>query len=284
MQIKPFFDTNTATFSYIIIDESSQSCAIIDSVLDYDLHSGKTSTESADQLVDFITTNHLKTEWILETHIHADHLSAGNYLKEKLGGKTAIGATIVKILPFWTELFNTAADTPLDGSQFDHLLQDEEVIHIGNLALKTLHTPGHTPSCSCYLIEDSLFVGDLLLAPRIGTARADFPNGSAKELFHSIQKIYTLPDATQILTCHDYPQSGNEPEHHSTVGGHKKLNALLNEHTTEAQFVAVRNERDAKLGVPKLLLPAIQINLRAGRFGDADSNGIHYIKTPLNKF
>ena len=284
MQIKPFFDINTATFSYIIIDESSKSCAIIDSVLDYDLHSGKTSTDSAAKIVDFITTHNLKTEWILETHIHADHLSAANYLKETLGGKTAIGSNIVKILPFWTALFNTAADTPLDGSQFDHLLHDEEVIQIGNLSLKTLHTPGHTPSCSCYLIEDSVFVGDLLLAPRIGTARADFPNGSANELFHSIQKIYALPESTKILTCHDYPQSGHEPEHHSTVGGHKELNAILNGKTTEDQFVKVRNERDSKLGVPKLLIPAIQVNLRAGRFGEADSNGTHYIKVPLNKF
>lgn len=283
MRIEPFFDKNTATFSYIIIDENTQSCAIIDPVLDYDLHSGKTSTESATKLIEFITQNNLKTEWILETHIHADHLTAANFLKETLGGKTAIGANFVKILPFWTALFNSAADTPLDGSQFDHLLHDEEIIQIGNLSLKTLHTPGHTPSCSCYLIEDSLFVGDLLLAPRIGTARADFPNGSAHDLFHSIQKIYTLPDKTKILTCHDYPQSGQEPEHHSSVGGHKKLNAILNEQTTEAQFVKVRNDRDSKLAVPKLLIPAIQVNLRAGSFGKEDANGTHYIKTPLNK-
>lgn len=283
MQIKSFFDQNTATFSYVIIDDATKRCAIIDSVLDYDLLSGKTSTISADKIIKFITENNLQNEWILETHIHADHLSAANYLKEKLGGKTALGANFKKILPFWTNLFNTANDTPLDGSQFDHLFEDEEIFKVGNLEIKTLHTPGHTPSCACYLVEDSLFVGDVLLAPRIGTARADFPNGSAKELFNSVQKIYLLADETKILACHDYPANGTEASCYSTIGEHKKSNAILNANTSEEQFIEARNSRDAKLGTPRLLIPSIQINLRAGKLGKEESNGISYVKVPLNK-
>ena len=284
MNIKSFHDKDTGTFTHVISDPQTQRCAVIDPVLDYDMIAGKTSTKSADQIIEYIKSNSLKLDWILESHIHADHLSSAQYLKNNLGGKVAIGRNILKVLEFWTEIFNTKKDTPLDGSQFDHLFTDGENFKIGNLQAQVIFTPGHTPSCSSYLIGDALFVGDALLMPHFGTARTDFPGGNAKELYHSIQKIYALPDSTRIFTCHDYPENGATALSESTVGEHKKHNVLLNEKTAEAQYVEARNKRDFGKAVPKLLLPSIQLNIRAGALGDSEENGIQYIKIPLNKF
>ncbi len=283
MQIKSFFDKDTATATHVITDPTTKNCAIIDSVLDYDVSSGHTSTKSADLVIDFIKNNNLKLEWILETHIHADHLTASNYLKQKLGGKTAIGDGIVEVLKFWTKVFNNEDDTPLDGSQFDYLFHDGEKFKIGNLEVEVIHTPGHTPACVCYLIEDAIFVGDTIFMPYVGTARTDFPGGSAKILYNSIQKIYALPDSTRIFIGHDYPLDGNEPAFETTIAEEKNKNILVSEKVDEISYVDIRNKRDFNKPVPKLLLPAIQVNLRGGTFGKVESNGTQYIKIPVNK-
>jgi glyoxylase-like metal-dependent hydrolase (beta-lactamase superfamily II) len=284
MRIKSFFDKDTATFTYIIIDEETKHCAVIDPVLDYNMSSGKISTTSADQIIEYVKTNDLHLEWILETHIHADHLTAADYLKQKLGGKIGIGKNVLEILKFWTEIFNTKSDVALDGSQFDHLFLDAENFKIGNQIVKVFFTSGHTPSCVSYLINDAVFVGDALLMPRLGTARCDFPGGSAAELFNSIQKIYSLPSHTKIFTCHDYPAASELETSQSTVGDHKKMNVLLNENTSQEQYIESRNSRDRGKEMPKLLLPALQINIRAGKLPTPEENSIQYLKIPLNKF
>lgn len=282
MIIKAFFDKNTATVSYIIVDESTNHCAILDSVLDYTPESGKTATTSADNLINHIKDNDLTLEWILETHLHADHLTAASYIQDTLGGKIAIGEHIKTALTYWTGIFNTTEDTPLDGSSFDYLLKDKEILHIGNLPVQVLHTPGHTPVCVSYLIEDAVFAGDVIFMPYVGTARADFPGADAKTLYHSIQKLFSLPDNTRIFTCHDYPLEGNAAAWESTVGEQKKNNILINNNISEEAYIQSRQQRDHNKPVPKLLLPAIQVNLRAGRLGKAEDNGLQYIKIPVN--
>jgi glyoxylase-like metal-dependent hydrolase (beta-lactamase superfamily II) len=284
MKIQHFFDKDTATFSYIVIDSKTNKCAIIDSVLDYDAQSGKIDTKSANILIDYINNNNLVLEWILETHIHADHMTASHYIKEKLGGKTAIGANITKVLQYWVKLFNSYKDTKLDGSQFDYLFNDGDVFNIGDLQVKVLSTAGHTPACISYLIDDAIFVGDTIFMPYMGTARADFPDADAKTLYHSIKKILSLPLNTKIYTCHDYPNLGDEPKYMSLVSEQRNSNIMINDKVSEEEYIKARNQKDVGKAVPKLLLPAIQVNLRGGKIGEAEDNGISYIKIPINQF
>jgi glyoxylase-like metal-dependent hydrolase (beta-lactamase superfamily II) len=283
MKIQHFYDKDTATFTYVLSDDDTKKCAIIDSVMGYDIFSGKTSNAPADLVIDYVTKQNLKVEWILETHAHADHLTASNYIKEKLGGKIAIGENIKEVIKFWAPIFNTTKDTPLDGSQFDHLFKDGEKFAIGNLEVTTMFTPGHTPACVSYLVEDCVFVGDTIFTPKMGTARTDFPGGSAKTLYCSIQKLLSLPNETKIFVGHDYPEEGEGPQFFCTVLDQKKNNILINETISEGQYVEVRNKRDVGKAVPKLLLPSIQVNIRAGKFGLAEDNEVKYIKIPLNK-
>jgi glyoxylase-like metal-dependent hydrolase (beta-lactamase superfamily II) len=283
MKIEHFFDKDTATFTYVVSDPKTSKCAIIDSVLDYDMNAGKTTTVSADKVIAYVKEQGLSVEWILETHAHADHLTASHYLREKLGGKIGIGEHIKEVLKFWVPLFNTAHDTSLDGSQFDHLFKDGEVFTIGSIEVKVMHTPGHTPACLTYLIEDTAFVGDTIFMPYVGTARTDFPGGSAQTLYQSIQKLLALPEATRIFTCHDYPPEGQSEGFLSTVADQKAKNSMVHDGVSEAEYVAARNAKDKGKAVPRLLLPSIQVNLRAGDLGKAESNGVQYIKIPLNK-
>ncbi len=283
MKIEHFFDHETATFTYIVSDPETNKCAIIDSVLNYDMNAGKTSTKSADLLIKHITDNNLTLEWILETHAHADHLTASHYLRENLGGKIAMGEKITEVLEFWVPLFNIEDDTPLDGSQFDHLFKDGEIFNIGSIEVKVMHTPGHTPACVTYLIEDAAFAGDTIFMPYVGTARTDFPGGSAETLYQSIQKILSLPENTRLFTGHDYPPQGSLEGHISTVAEQKKKNIMVNDSVTKEEYVAARHAKDIGKAVPRLLLPAIQINLRAGDLGKKEKNGVQYIKVPLNK-
>ena len=285
MKIQAFFDPNTFTVSYIIIDEATKNCAIVDSVLDYDIFSGKINSKSADNLVAFVRENHLQVEWILETHIHADHLTAASYIKEKLAQtkviKIAIGEGIFEVLNYWVKAFNIDDKNLLDGKQFDHIFKDEEGFKIGNLEVKFMTNPGHTPACGSYLVDDAIFVGDLMFMPNLGTGRADFPGGDAIQQFNSIQKIFLLPQNTKVFTGHDYPKEGAHPSWQSTVGD-QKANNILAKITDKKEYVKVRHERDQTLAVPKLLFPAIQINLRCGKLPNPESNGISYVKVPLD--
>lgn len=283
MHIHHFFDPNTSTFTYVVSDPATQKCAIIDPVLDYDMSAGKTSTSSADPVIAYVKEQKLEVEWILETHAHADHLTGSHYLKEELGGKIGIGEHIKEVLTFWVPMFNTEADTPLDGSQFDHLFKDGEIFKIGSLEVKVMHTPGHTPACLTYLIADAAFVGDTIFMPYVGTARTDFPGGSAQTLYQSIQKLLALPDDTKIYTCHDYPPEGEDVHYVSTVAEQKANNIMVHDGVSEAQYVAARNAKDVGKAVPRLLLPSIQVNLRAGGLGNPEDNGVQYIKIPLNR-
>jgi glyoxylase-like metal-dependent hydrolase (beta-lactamase superfamily II) len=283
ISIETFFDIDTNLFSYVIFDPATSSAAVIDSILNYDQYSGRTNTTSADEIIAYINSKKLKLEWILETHIHADHLTAAHYIKEKIGGKTAIGSQITKVLKYWVPLFNTIIDTPLDGSQFDILLDDNQTIKLGSVNVKILHTPGHTPACISYLIEDAVFVGDTLFMPDLGTARTDFPGGSAETLYDSVHKIFDLPDETRIYICHDYPPATRKANNVCTVAAQKKQNILINQKISKAEYVSLRNRRDAGLSVPKLILPSIQANLRLGTFGDRETNGIQYVKIPINQ-
>lgn len=283
IDIKTFFDPDTATFSHIVSDKQTSKAAIIDSVLNYDQFSGRSKTDSADQIIKYIEDNNLSVEWILETHIHADHLTASNYLKEKLGGKIGIGSKILDVLKLWIPIFNTSTDTEFDASQFDKLFDDNEKFKIGSVEVQVIHTPGHTPACACYIIEDNVFVGDTLFMPDNGTARTDFPGGSAEQMYNSIQRILSLPENTKIHTCHDYPPAGREAQNISTVSEQKEKNILINSGISKEEYIKIRNKRDEGKAVPKLLLPSIQVNLRAGKFGHKENNGTSYIKIPVNK-
>lgn len=280
--IKAFFDENTYTVTYIIHDTASKQAAIIDSVLDYDPKSGRTSTNSADALIAYLTENDLSLTWILETHAHADHVTASQYLKEKCGGKIGIGADITEVQKVFAKIFN-ATDIATDGSQFDQLFQDNDVITLGDTNITIMHTPGHTPACLCYVLDGHVFVGDTVFMPDSGTARCDFPGGDAKTLYQSIQKILSLPDETIIHLCHDYGAGGKRDIcWETTVADEKNNNIHLKDKIDEAQYIDMRETRDAQLSMPVLLLPAIQINIRAGHFPPADDNGISYLKLPLN--
>lgn len=281
--IQHFFDPDTSTFSYVVSDPRTSEAAVIDSVLDYDQDAGRTSTKGADTIIDYIREKNLKPVWIMDTHVHADHLTASGYIQEQLGGKTVIGDHIKDVLNFWIPLFNIADDTPRDGSQFDVLLGDGEVLKLGNIEIKAINTPGHTPACMCYLIEDAVFVGDTLFMPDVGTARVDFPGGDAAVQYDSIQRILSLPDETRLFMCHDYPPAGREVTHMTTVAEEKKNNILINQNISREEYIDIRTKRDVGKKVPRNLLPSIQVNIRAGKLGKAEKNGINYMKIPLNK-
>jgi glyoxylase-like metal-dependent hydrolase (beta-lactamase superfamily II) len=279
--VKAFFDPQTWTYTYVVYESKGSPCIVIDSVLNYDPKSGRTKTESADEVISFIKDNQLRLEWILETHAHADHLTAASYIQEKLGGKIAIGDHITTVQGVFKGIFNLD-DIALDGSQFDALIKANESIAFGNLSFKALYVPGHTPACMAYEIGDSIFVGDTLFMPDVGTARCDFPGGSASNLYRSIQSILKYPPNTKLYMCHDYPPNGRPPEYQSTVADQKKSNNHVHDGVTEEQFVAMRNKRDAGLEMPALILPSIQVNIRAGHMPKAEGNGTAYLKIPLN--
>ena len=282
--ITSFFDEATNTISYIVCDPNGSACAIIDSVLDFDFASGRTDTRSADKLINFVKENKLDVQWLLESHVHADHLSAAPYIQMEVGGKIGIGSHITDVQETFGKIFNEGTEFQRDGSQFDKLFVEGDTFHIGQLRGDVLHTPGHTPACMTYVIGDAAFVGDTLFMPDFGTARCDFPGGSSENLFSSIQKILTLPDATRIFVGHDYKAPGRE--HYAwetTVGEQKKKNIHIKSGKSKEDFVKLRDERDAKLAMPKLIVPSLQINMRAGNMPEPDEQGDVFLKVPINK-
>jgi glyoxylase-like metal-dependent hydrolase (beta-lactamase superfamily II) len=276
------FDKATWTITYIVHQGVGTACAIIDSVLDYDPKSGRTTTTSAEKVVDYVKANQLKVEWILETHAHADHLTAAPYLKQHLGGKIAIGDHISNVQKVFKGIFNMEPSFKQDGSQFDHLFKDGEAIQVGGLTGHTMYVPGHTPACVAYQFGDAVFVGDTMFMPDVGTARCDFPGGDAKTLFASVHKILSLPPDTRLFMCHDYPPNGRDVKFESTVADQRANNIHVHDGISEAQFVDMRTKRDATLEMPVLILPAVQINIRAGELPPKEDNGIAYAKIPLN--
>jgi len=284
-QVQHFFDEPTNTFSYVVQDPDSRACAIIDSVLDFDYAAGRTDVRSADEIIRFIRDNQLEVEWILETHVHADHLSAAPYLHEQLGGQTGIGHKIMEVQDIFGKAFNAGTEFARDGSQFDRLFSEGDTFTIGNLEASVLHTPGHTPACLTYVIGDAAFVGDTLFAPDAGTARCDFPGGDAHTMYHSVQKVLALPPETRIFLCHDYKAPGrDEFVHETTVAEQRERNIHVREGIKEDEFVKMRTERDATLNMPRLILPSVQVNMRAGEMPPAEDNGQVYLKVPINRF
>jgi len=283
--VKTFFDEPTFTFSYVVSDPETKRCAIVDSVLDFDYAAGKTDTASADQIVDYVKAEGLTVDWILETHVHADHLSAAPYLKDKLGGQLSIGEHITTVQNVFGKAFNEGSAFQRDGSQFDHLFKDEEQFKIGSIEARAMHTPGHTPACMSYLIGDALFVGDTLFMPDYGTARCDFPGGDAHTLYISVQKIFSLPDETRMFMCHDYKAPGRDHYLNETTVGEERLhNVHVGEGKCEQEFIKMRTERDATLSMPRLILPSVQVNMRAGHLPEPEENGQSYLKVPVNLF
>ena len=280
--VKGFFDEETHTISYVITDKQTNSCAVLDSVLDLDYASGKINYLNADKIINFITENNLKLCWLIETHVHADHLSAAPYIQQNLGGKIAISKEIVKVQEIFGKVFNAGTEFERDGSQFDLLLEDGDTYEIGNLRGKALHTPGHTPACMAHVIEDTVFVGDTLFMPDGGTARADFPGGDARTLFRSIQKILALPDNTRMFVCHDYMPNGREVKWETTVSEQKQNNIHIGDAIHEDEFVKLREKRDSTLGMPKLIMPSIQVNMRAGNMPPSEDNGSTFLKVPIS--
>ena len=282
MSTQAFFDPNTWTVTYVVSSNISRQAAIIDPVLDYDFKSGHTSTKSADEVMAYIKAQDLTVEWILETHAHADHLSGAHYLKERVGGRIAIGENIRAVQSTFKAVFNLGADFSTDGRQFDHLFKDGEVFKIGDIQAVAILVPGHTPADMAYRIEDSIFVGDTLFMPDVGTARADFPGGDAHALYRSIHKVLALPLETNIFVCHDYPPASRQAQWQTTVGEQRAKNIHVHDGISEEQFVAMRAARDATLEMPSLIIPAIQVNVRAGEMPAPEANGIRYLKVPLN--
>jgi glyoxylase-like metal-dependent hydrolase (beta-lactamase superfamily II) len=281
--VKAFFDEASNTFSYVVWDPSTRMAAVIDSVLDYDAAAGRTHHASADAIIDFVRTNALTVQWIIDTHVHADHLSGAAYVRSVLGGHVAIGEHIVAVQEAFGTLLNAGAEFPRDGSQFDHLFTDGERYRVGSIEAVAIHTPGHTPACMTHLIGDAAFVGDTLFMPDYGTARCDFPGGDARVLYRSIQKLFALPGETRIFLCHDYKAPGRDTfTHETTVADERLGNVHLRDGVDEATFAAMRNARDASLPVPRLLFPAVQVNMRAGALPPAEANGMRYLKVPLN--
>ncbi len=286
LQVEGFFDPATWTVSYIVFDTGTKQCALVDSVLDYDPKSGRTSTTAADKLIARVRELGATVQWILETHVHADHLSAAPYLKKELGGQLGIGQHITTVQKVFGSLFNAGDEFARDGRQFDHLFSDGETFYIGGLQARAMHTPGHTPACMTYVVSDAsqtaAFVGDTLFMPDYGTARCDFPGGDARTLFRSINKVLSLPPETQLYMCHDYQPGGREVQFVSTVAEEREKNVHVRNGISEEAFVAMRHARDATLGMPTLILPSVQINMRAGQLPEPESNGTRYIKIPLN--
>ena len=281
--VTSFFDTATNTISYVVADPNGNTCAIIDSVLDFDFSSGRTNTAFADEIIAFIKENDLTVEWLLESHVHADHLSAAPYLQEKIGGKIAIGENIKLVQDTFGKIFNEGTEFQRDGSQFDQLFKDGDSFHIGQMRGDVIHTPGHTPACLTYVIGDAAFVGDTLFMPDFGTARCDFPGGSSTTMFHSIQKILSLPDETRIFVGHDYMPNGRKLEYKSTIGIQKKLNPHINSTTKKKQFIKNRDNRDKTLKSPRLLLQSLQVNIDAGKLPVKEQNKQRYLKIPINQ-
>lgn len=281
--VEVFFDPATFTYSYVVTDPTSKRCAIIDSVLDYDPAAGRTSYASADRLIAYVREQHLHVDWLLETHVHADHLSAAPYLKRELGGQLAIGENITVVQNTFGKLFNAGSEFATDGRQFDHLFKGGDTFQIGSLEARAIHTPGHTPACMTYLIGDTGFVGDTLFMPDYGTARCDFPGGDARTLFQSIHRLFSLPDDTRLFMCHDYKAPGRDDfRFQTTVAEQRAHNVHVHEGIGEAEFVAMRSARDATLGMPMLILPSVQVNMRAGQLPPAEANGTRYLKIPLD--
>jgi glyoxylase-like metal-dependent hydrolase (beta-lactamase superfamily II) len=281
--VKAFFDEATNTVSYVLRDPGSKACAVVDSVLDFDYSSGRTSTASADQIIAHIRAEGLEPEWLLETHVHADHLSAAPYLQQELGGKIGIGAEIATVQNTFGKVFNAGTEFQRDGSQFDQLFREQDRFRIGGLSGFVLHTPGHTPACLTYVIGDAAFVGDTLFMPDFGTARCDFPGGSAETLWDSIQKVLSLPEETRLFMCHDYKAPGRDDYAWETTVAEEKTANIHIAGKSREEFVRMRTERDATLAMPKLIVPSIQVNMRAGQMPPAEDNGTVYLKVPVNK-
>lgn len=283
--VESFFDEPTFTVSHVVIDPATRACAIVDSVLDFDPASGRTGTASADALIAFVRDRGLAVQWILETHVHADHLTAAPCLKEALGGRTAIGFNVTTVQKTFAALFNVEPGFATDGSQFDHLFRDGETFAIGSIKATALYVPGHTPACMAYHLGDVAFVGDTLFMPDYGTARCDFPGGDARQLYRSIRRILALPDETRLFLCHDYKAPGRDDYRWQTnVGDERRHNIHVHDGVTEESFVTMRTERDATLDMPRLILPSVQINMRAGQLPPAEDNGTSYLKIPINVF
>lgn len=282
-EIASFFDHATFTVTYVIHDPATMEAAIVDSVLDFDPNSGRTATDSADTVIEYVTSHNLKVTWLLETHAHADHLSAAPYLQKALGGKIAIGEQITKVQHVFGKLFNAGAEFGRDGSQFDTLYKDGDTFTIGNLPVTVMHVPGHTPACIAYVVGDAVFVGDTMFMPDYGTARADFPGGDARQLFRSLRRILSLPPETRLFMCHDYlPKGRQQYVWETTVAAEREGNIHAHDGVTEDEFVQMREARDATLDMPRLILPAVQVNMRAGHLPPPDANGVIYLKIPVN--
>lgn len=281
-EVVAFFDDASGSFSYVVKDPDSRSCAIIDSVLDFDYAAGQVAYQSANKIIDFVRSNELKVELLMETHIHADHLSAAPYLQQELGGKIAISKHVVLVQKEFGKLFNEGTEFERDGSQFDILFDEDESYCIGNLRGVAMYTPGHTPACQTHLIGNAAFVGDTLFMPDSGTARSDFPGGDARTLFESTQRILSLDPNTRVFVCHDYPPDGQQARCETTIADQSVNNIHVKTGTLEDDFVTMREKRDASLGVPRLMLPSLQVNMRAGNFPDSDYNGTRYLKVPIS--
>ena len=281
-QVKAFFDPATWTVSYVVFDAPGGHCALVDSVLDYDPKSGRTRTDSADQLIAFVREQNLMVDWILETHAHADHLSAAPYLRKHLGGKIAIGGKITQVQNVFKGIFHLEPEFATNGSQFDHLFEDGDTFAIGTLQAQALSVPGHTPACMAYQVGDAVFVGDTLFMPDVGTARCDFPGGNAHTLYQSVRKLLSLPAETRLFMCHDYPPAGRAVAWQTTVADQRAKNIHVHDGVSEEAFVALRTQRDATLEMPVLILPSVQVNIRAGEMPPPEANGVTYLKIPVN--
>ena len=282
--VTKFFEEDSSTFSYVVQDPGSKACAVIDSALNFDYASGTISYSCADEIIDFIESNRLNLEWLIETHVHADHLSAAPYIQNRLGGKLGIGEHISTVQETFGKVFNEGTEFQRDGSQFDHLFVDGEEYKLGEMSCKAIHTPGHTPACMTHVLGDAAFVGDTLFMPDAGTARCDFPGGSAETLYASVQRILSLPEETRVFMCHDYKPNGRELRYETTVGEEKRFNIHVGEGIAQETFVKMREARDETLDMPRLILPSLQVNMKAGHLPDAESNGVAYLKIPLNAF
>ncbi|MEM7378746.1 MAG: MBL fold metallo-hydrolase [Pseudomonadota bacterium] len=283
--VESFFDTDTNTFTYIVACPQTQRCAVIDSVADFDQPDGRVRYDSADRVIARITERGLTADWVLESHVHADHLSAAPYVRREIGGRMGIGSEIISVQEIFGKVFNAGPDFPRDGRQFDQLFEDGDTFTIGEVQCRAIHTPGHTPACMSYVIGDAVFVGDTLFMPDFGTARCDFPGGSAETLYDSVQKLFALPPETRMFMCHDYLPDGGTRDafcNETTVGEQREKNYQLNAQTGRDEFVVMRNKRDEGNSAPRLLYPSVQVNMRAGHMPDAEDNGTAYLKIPLS--
>ncbi len=282
-EVTAFFDEETNTASYVVRDPATNVAAIVDSVLNFDPSSGRTGKHSADQMITHVRDHDLTVDWILETHVHADHLSAAPYLQKELGGKLGIGKHIIDVQEIFGKVFNAGTEFERDGRQFDALFDDGDEFHLGSIPVRTIHTPGHTPACMTFVIGDAAFVGDTLFMPDFGTARTDFPGGSAAELYRSVQKLFELPDETRVFLCHDYKAPGRDAfAWETTIGEERRNNIQIRAGVGEDEFVAMRNARDATLAMPRLIIPSVQVNMRAGNLPAAEDNGVRYLKVPVD--